>query len=327
MKPEHAETVTVVICAYSEHRWSDLLTAVDSVRNQSRPAHEIIVVVDHNQALLERARVTLPGVICMPNSQTRGLSGARNSGSAVATGSVVAFLDDDAIADSDWLRHLADPFAEPGVQAVGGSITAAWNSTGPRWFPEEFLWVVGCSYRGLPVEMSAVRNVIGANMAFRREVFAEVGDFNGGIGRVGEKPVGCEETELCIRVRQRWAQDSIRYQPAANVRHKVPDSRATYRYFRSRCFAEGRSKALVTASVGTADGLETERAYTMKTLPAGVIRGVKDAFRGDLSGLARASAIATGLAVTSAGYLVGRIKRDVATDVSANQGSHKLASV
>ena len=56
MKPEHAETVTVVICAYSEHRWSDLLTAVDSVRNQSRPAHEIIVVVDHNQALLnERA--------------------------------------------------------------------------------------------------------------------------------------------------------------------------------------------------------------------------------------------------------------------------------
>ena len=80
----------------------------------------------------------------------------------------------------------------------------------------------------LPIEMSAVRNVIGANMAFRRDVFNEVGDFNGGIGRVGDKPVGCEETELCIRLRQRWPHASIRFQPAANVRHKVPDSRARF---------------------------------------------------------------------------------------------------
>ena len=65
----------------------------------------------------------------------------------------------------------------------------------------------------------------------------------------------------------------------------------------------------------------------MKTLPAGVIQGLKDAFKGDLSGLARASAIVTGLAMTTAGYLVGRIKRDVASDLSADQGSHQLASV
>src|SRR5260370_3129049 len=97
----------------------------------------------------------------------------------------------------------------------------------PRWFPEEFYWVVGCTYRGMPGSVAQIRNPIGANMAFRREVFDVVGDFRSEVGRVGTHPVGCEETELCIRVRQHWPHGVFLYQPQACVSHRVPINRAT----------------------------------------------------------------------------------------------------
>ncbi len=91
----------------------------------------------------------------------------------------------------------------------------------------------------------------------------------------------------------------------AVIRHLVPADRCRFSYFRSRCYAEGLSKALVTASVGASDGLSAERRYTTRTLPAGVTRGLADLLRGDLSGLGRAGAIVTGLAAAAAGYSVG----------------------
>ena len=89
----------------------------------------------------------------------------------------------------------------------------------------------------------------------------------------------------------------------ARIWHFVPDSRCTFRYFVSRCFAEGISKAQVAASVGSGDGLSAERAYATRTLPLGVLRGTADLFRGDVVGIARAAAIITGLGATAAGYL------------------------
>ena len=84
--------------------------------------------------------------------------------------------------------------------------------------------------------------------------------------------------------------------------HLVPAERCRFSYFRSRCYAEGLSKALVTASVGAGDGLSAERHYTTRTLPSGVVRGIADLRHGDLAGLGRSAAIVTGLAATAAGY-------------------------
>ena len=300
--------LSVVICAYTLDRWDDIARAVASIEGQSSPVREVILVVDYNEALLRRATESFPRVQVVANADTRGLSGARNTGVAHANGAVVAFLDDDAAADPDWASHLAAGYAEPEVLGVGGYAEAEWLEERPTWFPAEFNWVIGCSYVGLPTELKQIRNMIGANMSLRRVVFDVVGGFDARVGRVGTVPVGCEETELCIRAVARWPGSRIVYQPLARVRHHVPPGRGTWHYFRTRCFADGRSKALVTRLAGATAGLSSERAYVRRTLPAGFFRGLRDAVVGRGGApLARSGAIVAGLAFTTAGYVHGML--------------------
>jgi glucosyl-dolichyl phosphate glucuronosyltransferase len=218
----------------------------------------------------------------------------------------VAFLDDDAVASPDWLKFLADSYADPAVIGVGGHILPSWQEARPSWFPAEFNWVVGCAYRGMPGPGLPVRNLLGANASFRREAFELAGGFRHGIGRSANKrPLGCEETEFCIRLSQRSPETVLLFDNRAVVRHLVPADRCRFSYFRARCYAEGLSKAMVTASVGVGDGLASERRYTTRTLPAGAALAVGDLLRGDWSGLGRAGAIIVGLAATTTGYVVG----------------------
>ncbi|HMJ35912.1 MAG TPA: glycosyltransferase [Baekduia sp.] len=305
----HRESVSVVICAYTTDRWADLLGAVRSVQEQSAPALETIVVVDHEPDLLGRVRRELPGVVAIPNDQRRGLSGARNCAVRRAGGSIIAFLDDDARADADWLAQLMRAYADSDALGVGGTIEADWLQGRPGWFPAEFDWVVGCSYRGLPETTTNVRNLIGANMSLRREVFELVGGFSTDVGRVGTVPVGCEETDLCIRLRQRRPEATTLLEQRARVRHRVPAGRSRWRYFLRRCFAEGRSKAILAQQLGADDALSAERSYVARTLPRGVVRGVADAvLRRDPAGAQRALAILAGLVMTAAGYITGRVR-------------------
>lgn len=313
---------SVVICAYTEERWADLDAAVVSLQRQTEVPDEIIVVIDHNSTLLQRVRARFLRVIALENSGPRGLSGARNTGIAGASGEVVAFLDDDAVAATDWLSRLLAAYTNDRVLGVGGAIAPLWVATCPRWFPAEFGWVVGCGYQGQPQATAAVRNLIGTNMSFRRAVFAAVGGFRDELGRIGANTAGCEETELCIRARQQRLDGVILYVPSARVGHRVPASRATWRYFRSRCYAEGRSKALVTALVGKREGLATERDYTVRTLPLGVMRGLKDVMlHRDPAGFLRAGAIVAGLACTTAGYGLGLLSRAAARRATPSLGA------
>jgi cellulose synthase/poly-beta-1,6-N-acetylglucosamine synthase-like glycosyltransferase len=293
--------ISIVICAFTDERWHDLVAAVDSVRQQSIPAREVVVVIDHNAGLLERARARWPEAIVVPNAEARGLSGARNTGVRAAHGAVVAFLDDDARADRRWLERLWAAYEQPSVVAVGGAVEPRWRADRPPWFPREFDWVVGCTHSGMPRRTARVRNLVGANMSFRREALDALGGFRHDIGRRGTTPAGCEETELCIRAHQRWPERHVLYVPEARVAHSVPPARATLRYFLSRCLAEGRSKALVSRLVGPADGLAAERAYVRRTLPAAIARDVRSAARGG-EHLRRAAVILAGLLTTTAGY-------------------------
>ena len=302
--------ISVVICAYTEERWDDLVAAVRSVESQAEPPAEIVVVVDHNPALLDRVCAQLPAVRASANDGQRGLSDARNRGVRLASSPIIAFLDDDARADPGWLAALRRGYRRRQVIGVGGSAAPIWHGgRRPPWFPEEFDWVVGCSYRGLPMAPAPIRNFLGCNMSFRREAFAVVGGFDTTVGRVGSRPVGGEETEFCIRLRAFDPAAVLLYDPAASVAHRVPAPRTTWRYFASRCYAEGLSKAIVSRLAGSEAGLASERRHAFVTLPKGVLRHLGHSVRrGDVAAAARAGAIIAGLAITAAGYAVGRTR-------------------
>jgi GT2 family glycosyltransferase len=299
--------ISVVICAYTERRWQDIVAALASIRAQTRPPARTILVVDHNPPLLERARVAFPDVVVVPNDGRVGLSGGRNTGVSHAVGDVVAFLDDDARAEPDWLERLVTGYSSPSVVGVGGTAIPVWPGRRPRWLPPEFDWVVGCSFVGLPTAATPVRNLIGANMSFRRQVFDAVGGFTDGLGRVGTRPLGCEETELGIRLRQRHTGIRLVYEPAAIVHHRVTKDRVAWRYFCSRCYAEGFSKAMVSRMVGAKDALETERRYVRSVLPRAMVRGLDPRRRHRSAGLMRVGAVVAGLMLTTAGYARGRL--------------------
>jgi GT2 family glycosyltransferase len=301
--------VSVVICCYTEERWDDIARAIASVRVQTLAASELIIAVDHAPELAARVRRAYPDLVIVENNGPRGLSGARNSGVDAATGDIVAFLDDDAVAAVDWLEQLCEPYADESVDGVGGRVLPQFDGARPGWFPPEFDWVIGCTYAGHPEAAGAIRNMIGANMSFRRRVFEELGGFDDRVGRVAALPAGCEETEFCIRLRQRRPGAVVWYAPGAIVSHRVRPERTTFRYFRARCRAEGASKTRVSRMVGARDGLESERAYTTRTLPNATLRDVQAGLRGaGRAAWGRAGARVAGVAIAGGGFLEARAR-------------------
>lgn len=305
-------SVSVIVCGYTLERWNSLIETVRSLGAQSLRPDEVVLVIDHNHELLCRARAQLPrelpGIRIVASERRRGLSGARNTGVAVSHGEIIVFLDDDAVAHADWMERLVAPYGDAAVMVTGSLCLPGWETGRPWWFPSEFDWVVGCSYRGLPEQMGEIRNPIGAAMSMRRTALADAGVFREDIGRVGTTPLGCEETEMAIRIRQRNSGARIVHVPSAVVTHTVPGHRGRLRYFLSRCQAEGLSKAQVVRSVGSGDGLGSERAYVCGVLPAGVLTGLRRALGGDCAGLGRAAMIVTGLTLTTFGFIRGSLR-------------------
>jgi GT2 family glycosyltransferase len=307
---DERRTATVVICAHTEERWDDVVAAVASVRAQERAPDQLVVVIDHNPTLFDRASAAFADdttLVVANDDGPRGESGARNAGVAVSTGDVLAFLDDDATAAPDWLSSLLRWYDDPEVLGVGGAADPNWDTARPAWFPTEFDWVVGCSYRGLPTEADTIRNLMGCNMSFRRDVIDRAGGFYVGLGRTGNDGFGCSETEFCLRARRLLGGRFV-FEPRARIHHRVPPVRTTWKYFAARCRAEGRSKAHLAGREGQDQALELERAYVRRTLPTGVARGIRDV-RHDRAGLARSLAIVAGAGWTATGYLAGTAAR------------------
>jgi GT2 family glycosyltransferase len=305
---EAPSTASVVICAYTMDRWPVLIESVESVRAQSHAPAEIILVIDHEAELLALAQERFEDVDVVANASGPGIQGGRNTGCARATGAVIAFLDDDAIAEPEWLARLLACYTDDTVLGVGGRVLPDWRAGRPGWFPEEFNWVVGCSWTGLPETTAEVRNPIGASLSVRREVFLTLGGFAPEMGRVagpdGTTVTGtADETEFCIRAARLHPGGRWLYTPEAVVHHVVAESRLSWRFFVGRCRMEGDSKALLAGLAGAEKGLESERRYVRSVLPLAVLRDLAAGARGDWMALRRAGAIVIGLAVTAGAYI------------------------
>lgn len=296
----------MIIAAFSNERWEQLLLAINSIRKQTLCADETIVVIDRNDALLARLKRAVDDVIVLTNAREAGAGGARNTGVEAASGKIVAFLDDDAEAAPDWLERMIPAFDDDWVLGIGGHLEPSWGTPRPRWFPDEFLWVVGCSHPGLPSDVAPVRNLIAASMLMRRDAFLKLGGFRAGFGKSGRRS-GTEETELCIRASQQFRGHQWLHHPGARATHHVPKSRTTWHYFLRRCHDEGLAKAAVVGFVGRDAGLSAERRYVLRVLPAGVASGLARLLEGDLSGILRSGAIVAGLGSTLLGYVSGSL--------------------
>jgi GT2 family glycosyltransferase len=297
---------TIVVCTYDFDRWVDVVAAVESVERQAHPdGHEVVIVVDHNPELAAAVRRRFPRCVVAENAFARGLSGARNTGVALAAGDVVLFLDDDAIADPGWLdAHLA-AYGAPDVVGTAGVARPAWDQGAPPpWWPGEFDWVIGCNDQRADPAGASVRNPIGANMGFRRDRIVRAGGFSNRLGRTSAAPLGCEETELAIRITAQEPGARIVSVPDAICRHRVPPDRTTWRYFRSRCVAEGRSKAVVARMTGVGAATARERDYTSHVLPAALSRAVRH------GNVRKALAIVAGLCFAVAGFVPALVGQD-----------------
>jgi glucosyl-dolichyl phosphate glucuronosyltransferase len=297
-----ATPASVVIACHSEERFGMLLRAIASVHAQAPAPAQVIVAVDHNDALVARLRSEVEGIEVVDHRGQPGASGTRNAGAALAQSPLLAFLDDDVQARPGWLRELTAPFGDPLVVGTGGTTKPAWHGPPPRWFPDEFGWVVGASYAGLPTDAARVRNVWSENMAVRRAAFESVGGFRHGFGKLGRvsRP---EDTDLCIRVGSSAPGRHWLYVPGAVVDHEVPSDRATFAFFLRRCFWEGAGKIELSGHLGEESDLGDERSYLLRILPLGVVRNIA------AGKLTRAFAIVAGAAVAGMGAAASIIRR------------------
>jgi glucosyl-dolichyl phosphate glucuronosyltransferase len=300
--------VSVVICTHLEERWHHLLAALDSLTTQTLRPCEVIVVVDGDHGLHARL-IDRRGPERVILLQTRsGLSTGRNVGLSAAFGTHIAFLDDDAVAEPTWLAELVGGMTDDRVVGASGSSLPAWEGKAPPWFPPELLWTIGCSYAGMPTKTTVVRNVFGGCACIRRYAFEIVGGFDPALGRRNTGLAGGEEADFSMRLRRALPEAVFVHRPEARIHHHVPPARQRVSYVLRRCYAEGRSKALLRKR-GTLAALSSERRYLSHTVPLALAGYLKHAVRLDVTALSRALILTLGVASTMVGYAHGNLVR------------------
>jgi GT2 family glycosyltransferase len=220
-------SMTVAVC--TRDRTGDLKRCLDSLVNVDYPALDLLVVdnAPSNDATERLVRGSYPNVryICEPRP---GLDWARNRAIAEAGSDIIAYTDDDAVADPGWASALARVFAEhPEVMAVTGLVVPYELETGAQILFESY----GGFGRGFSrgwyrldrdsgkdwFHIGAGRFGTGANMAFRRSVFEHIGSFDPALD-VGTVTNGGGDLEMFFRVLQE--EYTLVYEPNAIIRHR-----------------------------------------------------------------------------------------------------------
>jgi len=304
--------VSVIICTYSMDRYTIFAECVESILQQSYDPIEIVLVVDGNPEVFSRVRSEFGDhdtVIVHNNSENRGISYSRTKGAELASGEIVAFIDDDGVAEPDWIEHHVAAYQKTDAIAVGGYVTPDWVTEKPAFFPEEFYWLVGCTERGFAEAGEEIRNGYGSNVSYRREVFLDVGGYDVNTGRKGDKHIQAHEAPVGIRIREAYGQ-GVLYVEDAIVHHKLFDYRGEFQWLVFRSFWQGFSKRVMELLYPGAQGNESEflKNLFIRHLPA---RTRKAVFGRSLSQVKQIVAILVFTGAVGLGYLYGLMRRDV----------------
>jgi glycosyltransferase involved in cell wall biosynthesis len=244
--------VSVVVCTYAMDRYDPFSAAVESVLDQTHDPVELVLVVDGNPEVFERVETDfgdadergVESVVLHDNDENRGVSHSRTKGGELASGEVVAFIDDDAVAEPDWVERLVEVYEETDAIAVGGDVRPNWQTEKPAFFPDEFYWLVGCVEPDFAEHGEEVRNTYGSNISYRREAFLSVGGYDPNTGRKGDSHLQAHEAPVGVRLMREYDRGMV-YTADAVVHHTLFDYRGEFRWLVARSFWQGYSKRVL----------------------------------------------------------------------------------
>lgn len=237
--------LSVVICTYN--RASVLEGTLESYARLSEvrdPRIELIVVdnnsTDTTARVVDSAKVSIPGLRYVLEPQ-QGLSHARNRGIRESRGAIIAFADDDVFFDGGWAHALVDAFSQqPLADALGGKSTPLFEGGCPNWMLDDFLIFYGDTRFGNEARwVEFPDHPFGLNMAFRREVFNEIGHFNPRLGRIKASLLSGEESDIFERIHNKGLRTW--YAPEAHLFHRIPAERSTLQWVEKRYYWQGVS--------------------------------------------------------------------------------------
>ncbi len=239
---------SVIVC--TRNRAHNLINAVERLSSLDYAANlfEIIIVdnasTDKTDEVSSSLKSDVSNLVYV-REDLIGLSHARNRGISVAEGDFIAFIDDDAWPERGWLKNLENGFIDPHVAAIGGNVLPFFEYAGgwPEWLHDRlhgFFTVVDYGDRK---RLHYPNYPAGTNMAFRRVILEQIGQFDHYLGRIGENLLSGEETDLCLRIET--AGYDIAYAPDAVVHHKVHEDRLTRDWVKQRSHWQGVTAALI----------------------------------------------------------------------------------
>jgi glycosyltransferase involved in cell wall biosynthesis len=256
--------LSVVVCTHN--RAPMLRRALESLSAQTLdPASYEVIVVD-NASTDATAQVVrdcaTPFELRYVREERLGLSRARNAGAAVASAPYVAYLDDDARAESQWLEALLHAFESvvPAPGAVGGRVWLDWEGLPPSWLPQRYWSLYTYVDHGEAGHcLTAGEYLVGANIAFRADVLREQGGFDTRLGRRGTSLLSGEEAALLGRLREQDV--PIYYEPKAIVWHAVAQARRRRRWFWARLFWDGATQPLLDHGAARSPNFYAAQTY------------------------------------------------------------------
>jgi len=200
--------ISVVVCTYN--RAALLREALRSLFAQKvRDFTFEIVVVDNNSsddtpAMVESLKTESPVNLHYVRESRQGNAYARNAGVAQAEASIVAFIDDDCIADENWLATIKSAFdRDPDLAFVGGRVLPVWESEPPSWLKASHWAPLALLDYGAEQRKISGQKPLGlltANIAVRKEVFDELGGFLASLQRVKGSIGSMEDHEFLQRI-------------------------------------------------------------------------------------------------------------------------------
>lgn len=249
-----APRIAAVICTHN--RAGYLERALNSLAGQSLAPEQFEVLVVDNASTDRTAEVAHAMQDRVPNlrylrEDRLGLSYARNTGARASRAPFLAYLDDDARTDRDWLKHMLRAFEtpNPAPACIGGRVWLDWGSSAPRWLPPRYYSIYTFVDHGDEDRPLGPREyLVGANLAFHRDTLLELGGFDTNLGRKGTTLLSGEESAIVGKLRERGL--PIHYAGSAAVWHAVPPERRRRQWLWSRMFWDGASQPLIDSGTG-----------------------------------------------------------------------------